>query len=90
MAREKVKVLQVLLAVVLVGGAAATSFANLSRRHREPPTEPLEVVRNWEALASAGHRVGGPAPRVTVVVFSDYQCVTCRNWTSRMTKLVAK
>ncbi len=44
---------------------------------RRPLTEPAALVANWRSYQQGGHRRGPGRAVVTVVVFSDYECVYC-------------
>ena len=61
-----------LCAVVLTGFTAKTKYDET-----QPPT-PSYLVADWLDYASRGHRIGPPSAKLTIVMFSDYQCPACK------------
>lgn len=69
-------------AVVLLALCAVTlTWSNVRRAFfpsAEMLTEPADSVSNWADYAVGGSRVGPSQAAVTLIVFSDYQCPSCR------------
>jgi protein-disulfide isomerase len=65
-----------LLAICAVVLTAGNVRAGLARRS---PSDPLRTVREWKQYAPGGQAFGpaSAAARVTVVMFSDYECPAC-------------
>lgn len=72
---ERITNVALLISVLLAGGAFAMRLKERSNQPRG-----LEVVRNWKAYGEEGPVIGSPEARVTVVVFSDFQCPFCRQF----------
>lgn len=71
--RYPAAVFLIVFCVVLSG---ATYARHASARRSAPTTAPTSVP-SWREVARGGHAVGGVAPKVTVVLFADYQCAGC-------------
>lgn len=79
--RDMVSKDAVLTASALVLAASALVFTAVNVREtyaRKAPTEAIRTVANWEQYGRVGHRIGPEKPKVTVVVFSDYECTACK------------
>ena len=68
-------------AVSVVTGLAAVAVAVAVLTSRSGPTvvvhDDLEV-EDWERFAAAGNRIGPEEATVTVTVWFDYECPTCK------------
>ncbi len=78
--------LLVIIAVVWTGVNVRREFL----RPRPRPTSATALVDEWRSLASVGERRGHDNARVTIVVFSDYQCGSCREMERRIGVLQRK
>lgn len=79
--RKALELAMTAAAVTLALCAVALTATNV-RRVFFPPrwalTLPDDTIQDWRSYASGGVSVGSAEPRVTIVVFSDYQCPACR------------
>jgi len=66
------------VAVVLTVCALTLTGLNLKRALFARAPEFVDHIDNWQAIAAVGHRFGAHQPKVTIVVFGDYQCPFCR------------
>lgn len=57
--------------------------------HRAPG-DPIRSISNWHAFAQGGHRIGPEETRVTIVMFSDYECPACKAAIPHIAALRAK
>jgi protein-disulfide isomerase len=76
--------------LVIVGSCAVALTATAIWRTRPPTIEPTTPVRNWAELAGAGRQLGAADPRVSVVVFSDYQCPFCATFAATLDTLLER
>lgn len=65
--------------VLLTASAVTLTAVNVREtiRHRAP-TDPIRTVSDWQAYGRTGHLVGKQDRKVSVVVFSDYECPACK------------
>ncbi len=73
--------------VVLTLCAVATTGLAVRRELSAPPGPRPRVVDTWRSVAAAGHRLGPADARLTLVVFSDYQCPFCAVLSQRLRDL---
>jgi protein-disulfide isomerase len=84
------------VADILVVLVATASLVLLVAREMRPRAAaggsglPVTRFEKWDELLSAGNRIGAAAAPVQVVVFSDYQCPTCRIYHRVLTELQAR
>ena len=64
----------VAVAAVVLGGIRIYEF--VVRRSQSTPN-PV-IVRNWRELAEGGIEIGSPSAPVTLVMFSDFNCIHCQ------------
>lgn len=77
----------------LAAGALTLTVRNLHDAvllRRRAATEPWQIVSEWQAYASIGHRFGPPHAKVAVVTFLDYECEACRNAARRAAALLKR
>lgn len=72
--------------VLLLACAAATTALVVRREFWEPHASlsSTSVVPAWRDYSHGGHRMGLESARVTVVVFSDFQCPYCAELMARL------
>jgi protein-disulfide isomerase len=70
--------------VVLVLCALVMTSLSVERRVFPRLTKPLATVADWPSYAEHGHRVGPTRADVTIVVFSDYLCPSCKALAPRL------
>ena len=80
----------VLCLVVLTAAVAKREFfepppapVGVSAATMPDPTPPVPV-RDWERVASGGHRMGHVNAPVTIVEFADFQCPACRRFATEI------
>ena len=65
------------LLLTVLGVSRHFGYGGVSRSPSAPvPTR----VPNWDSLVAGGHRIGGPAAKVTVVEFGDFECPVCQQF----------
>ncbi len=69
-----------LCALVMTIANVRTSFA----RNHTPPTEPWDSVANWKSYERTSLRIGPARPRVSIIVFTDYECPACKQLAKRL------
>ncbi len=67
--------------------AIAVVWLRWQPAHSAPTAIAVSHVRDWSYYASGPQRFGPPNSRVTLTVFSDYQCPYCRTLAQDITKL---
>lgn len=72
-------------AVAVLGFVSGVSLPEV-RPHPHPPREPVAVA-NWQELRSGGQSAGPQHARMTVVVFSDFQCPSCARMAATLAAL---
>lgn len=85
------RILNVALVIITVCAVVSTGFS--ARRYygmNGRPPEPQYLVSDWEKYAVTGHRIGPVDAKVTVVVFSDYQCPACKRFMAEIDKVRAR
>jgi protein-disulfide isomerase len=68
-------------AAVVLLAACAVVLTGMNIREtivRRGPADPIRSVSDWHAYAQGGHRTGADDSRVTIVLFSDYECPACK------------
>lgn len=76
---------------VLVVCAVLMTAAVVKRNFFTSTDAPLaEEVKDWQALATRGQRLGAKAPTVTVVEFSDFQCPFCSRLHTSLQELLQR
>lgn len=63
--------------VIAICAIVLTGFNVQARYATARAPDPAFIVENWQFYAQAGHRLGAAKPRVTAVVFMDYECAAC-------------
>lgn len=63
--------------VLCAVGLTVNTVHGMYKRSHQPATIPWDTVRDWAAYSSGGLRIGPENARLTLVVFSDYQCPVC-------------
>ena len=76
------------LSVVAVGVTVANA-RHAAVRSSPRPSVPWDTVENWQQVAAHGHRMGAAHPKLTIVMFSDFQCGACANLAPRLKQLRA-
>lgn len=80
-------------AALLATIAVVWTGVNVRHEYLRPhprPTSATAIVEEWRSLASVGERRGRDSARVTIVVFSDYQCGSCREMEKKIGVLQRK
>lgn len=72
-----------LCALIAVSVLVRNSFRGSENSHRQPtPIVDSSRVTAWHRFAdSGGHRIGPSSAKVTVTVFTDFECPACRRFT---------
>lgn len=68
-------------AAVVLLAACAVLLTGMNVRNTmvfRAPGDPIRSVSDWHAYAQGGHRTGPADSRVTIVMFSDYECPACK------------
>lgn len=82
--QESTNRLMTLLTVVTVLCAVTITGLVVRREiqgNRVAAQQAPQLVEDWQSLQSVGHRRGAVNPMVTIVVFSDFECPACRDFT---------
>jgi protein-disulfide isomerase len=75
------------LLIVLVIWTGRNIYSATARFRREP-TRPDALVQDWTTYGATGRRLGPAHASVSIVVFNDYQCETCRRLEQRIVSLM--
>lgn len=74
-----------------IAAVIAVTMRLRDRNQLQAPAQALVPVAfpEWRQLARTGQRVGAPAPKVTIVWFSDFQCGYCKQAAADFVNLLA-
>ncbi|MGQ0814890.1 MAG: DsbA family protein [Gemmatimonadota bacterium] len=73
-------------ALILTGFNVRSTYV----RRNPPAPQPQYVVDDWQGYGGTGHRIGAADAKVTIVMFSDYQCPSCKTAMPKLEQIVEK
>lgn len=77
--------------LLLTSCAVVLTGFNVRRTYTEwQPPPPDYIVPDWRQFAQSGHRLGSADAKVTVIMFSDYQCPACESAMNELENLRRK